>query len=91
VTNPEDINLIMDLSLDKQTRVASLIKDICIKISIKRDKIVAIVTSLMCNTSIKLDHVNRELGHNFRDANIYIYRSKGTEEARHPRSHGETY
>ena len=68
VANPEDINLIMDLSLDKQTRVASLIKDICIKIGIKRDRIAAIVASPMCNTFTKLDHVNRELGHNFREA-----------------------
>ena len=68
VANPEDINLIMDLSLDKQTRVASLIKDICIKIGIKRDRIAAIVASPMCSTFTKLDHVNRELGHNFREA-----------------------
>jgi hypothetical protein len=58
VANPEDINLIMDLTLDKQTRVASLVKDICIKIGIKRDRIAAIVASPMCNTFTKLDNVN---------------------------------
>ena len=84
VANPEDTNLIMDLSLDKPTRIASLIKDICIKIGIKRDRIAATIASPMCNTSTKLDRVNRELGHEFREAaKSYAPRAlDGTAEAR---------
>ena len=67
VANPHDINLIMDLSLGKQKRMATLILDICEKIGIDRKRLRAVLASPMCNTFTKLDHVNREKGHHFRE------------------------
>ena len=67
VANPQDINLIMDLSVGKQTRMAELILEVCEKIGIDRSRLRAVLASPMCNTFTGLDHVNRERGHHFRE------------------------
>ena len=67
VANPEDINLIMDLSVGKQKTMSTLIRDVCSKLNIDRSRLRGVVGSPMCNTFTKLDHVNRVLGHHFRE------------------------
>ena len=66
VQNPDDINLVMDLRLEKQKDAGRLIADICRKLEIGRNQIRALVASPCCETFTKLDHVNVERGCNFR-------------------------
>ena len=66
VQNPDDINLVMDLRLEKQKEAGRIIADICKKLKIRRSKIRAVVASPCCETFTNLDHVNVETGCNFR-------------------------
>ena len=57
----------MDLSVNKQKMLATLILDVCNKLGIDRSRLRGVVGSPMCNTFTKLDHVNRVLGRHFKE------------------------
>ena len=69
VANPEDICLIMDLRLEKQGEPKELIATICRKLGVSREMLAGVVASPPCVSYTKLDHVNRERGNNYREAN----------------------
>ena len=65
--NPEDVNLIMDLRANNQPQQGRLIRTVCERIGIKVCQIMAVLASPCCNTFSKVDAINQERGHHYRE------------------------
>ena len=59
----------MDLRLEKQGEPKELIATICRKLGVSREMLAGVVASPPCVSYTKLDHVSRERGNNYREAN----------------------
>lgn len=78
-----EVNVIRDLRAHLQEQPADIIRSICREIGITLDQVRAVLASPCCNTFTKVDAINMEKGHHFREP-VIPYRPRefdGTQES----------
>ena len=74
----------MDLNTEKQAQTGRLVREVCERLNISRQRVRGVVASPPCNSFTKLDAVNVERGNNFREPMVPFAPRKddGTEQSK---------